>query len=162
MWWIGLGMAVVGSVAAHMILARVAPKQNTVVLAIAAELVVGLTLFVAAWSTFGLLSVEFASTVLIYGAICELYLFLFTLALSSVSANVLVRLATGPKNCADLDSSYDSHGMVEQRFARMEAARLIAREGNRFSITLRGRLIVKAYRGLRGVFRHVHETQTLR
>src|SRR5437588_6035442 len=111
MWWIGIGLAVTGSVLVHALLTRAAPKQNTVILAVIGGLVTGLPLIIWAWWMFGPLSTDFLSAVLIYAAICELYLFLFTLALSSVSANVLVRLIAGPQDRDELHSSYDSRIM---------------------------------------------------
>jgi hypothetical protein len=155
MWWIGVGMAIVGAVVAHAIFARVAPARNTVILSIVGALSVGLMLVAWAGWTFGPVSSDFVSAAVTYAAFCELYLFMFTLALSSVSANILVRLAAGPKDRSELDSSYDSRGMVEQRLARMQAAGLIVTRRDHLSLTFRGRAIVKAYRLLRSLFRHV-------
>lgn len=144
----------IASVLAHTILARVAPRRNTVMLYLAAGLIVGLTLIGWAGWTFGVLSIEFVSAALTYAAFCELYIFLFTLALSSVSANILVRLAAGPKDAVALDVSYDSPRMVEQRLTRMKGAGLIVWKTHGFRLTRRGAVIVKAYRLLRQLFRH--------
>lgn len=145
----------IGAVVAHAILARLTPTRNTVILSIVGALSVGVAFVAWAWWAFGALSIGFVSAAVTYAAFCELYLFMFTLALSSVSANILVRLAAGPKDRSELDSSYDSRGMVEQRLARMQAAGLIVTKRDQLSLTVRGRAIVKAYRQLRSIFRHV-------
>ena len=154
MWWIGVAVAATASLLAHAILTRALPGANAVVLFLAGGLMIGSALVAWAGSVLGIISIAFVAVTLTYAAWCELYVFLCTLALSSVSANILVRVAGASVDTGDLAVSYSSQDMVEQRLARMQAAGLIAGNADGFRLTRRGAIVVGAYRLLRAVFRH--------
>lgn len=154
MWGIGVIAAIASSILAHAILTRAAPRANAVLLFLAGGTTIGLALVAWAWHVFGLVSIPFVSAVVSYAALSELYVFLFTLALSSVSANIIVRLTAASPGAADLARSYSGVDMVQQRIARLQAAGLIVGTADGFVLTRRGTLVVAGYRMLRALFRH--------
>jgi hypothetical protein len=162
MWWVALGFTIVASVLAHALLTRLAPNRNTVFLFLLGGTAMGAALVAWNWRTFGLLSFETLVAALAYAAFCELYLFLFTLALASISANILARLATGPRIADELNQLYDSSGMVEQRLVRMAGSGLIELNGTNVRLTGCGTTVVHCYRALRRFFRHESAGKTLR
>jgi hypothetical protein len=154
MWAVAAALAVLTTLALHGVSTRLAPRLNSVVLFLTGALIVGMIL--AAWTgtAVGPLSIPSLAALLVYAASCELYVFLFTLVLSSVSANILVRLANGPLGLGELDVSYSSEAMVEQRLSRMEGAGFLVRAAGGLWLTRRGILVVSVYRLLRTIFRH--------
>lgn len=153
--WLGtVILCIAASVLVHAVLTRLSPKPNAVFLFLAGGVPIGMALCASAIVVYGLAAIEFASAILIYAAFCELYLFLFTLALSSISANILVRLLGGPRVQLELNEFYNNAAMVEARLARMQSAGLLRREGAGLQITPRGALVVRSYRFLRTLFRH--------
>src|SRR6266852_9130409 len=59
------------------------------------------------------------AAILLYALLCELYIFLFTLVLSSVSATMLIMLREGPVDAARISSACDPREMVNLRLERM-------------------------------------------
>lgn len=154
MWWKAVILGIVASVFLHAFLTRLAPTRNAVALFLAAGIVVGIALCGWMLEVYGPASIEFVSALLIYAAFCELYLFLFTLALTSVSANILVRLRDGPRDPAELDELYDDAAMVETRLLRMQAAGFVQRIESSLNVTSRGRRLLSGYHFSRSLFRH--------
>jgi hypothetical protein len=154
MWWLFVPLAMATSVLGHALLMRIAPGRNTVIAFLTSGILTGSALLMWAWLAFGVSSVAFVAAAAAYAAFCELYLFLFTLALSSVSANILARLTASSQCAGALDTTYDSRGMVLQRLERMKGAGLLTQAGDALWVTRRGRTIVTGYRALRRAFRH--------
>jgi hypothetical protein len=98
--------------------------------------------------------IETVAAVLAYAFACELYLFLFTLAGSSVSVGVLLALRRGGLTRSEVDVLCDSSEMVDVRIARLMAARLITASGAGLVITSRGRRLLKLFALLAGIFKH--------
>jgi hypothetical protein len=88
------------------------------------------------YGNFGL-APQFWAGVLVYGLCCELYVFLFTLAMSSISANLLVSLSRRAMTAAEIEQLYDSRAMVSSRIDRLVAVGLFERSGGSalFSVT---------------------------
>lgn len=89
-----------------------------------------------------------------YAFACELYLFLFTLAGTSVSVRLLLELRGGEQTRAELEEQCATAGMVEQRLDRLLRSGLLERDGKQFRATLRGRQVVALFRALKRFFRH--------
>lgn len=113
----------------------------------------GAALLWAASARYGLASLETAGAALVYGFLCELYIFLFTMTISSISSNVLVRLASQDMSIEEIAQRYDSRQMVRQRLERLAAADLLSRVGSTLTLTPKGRRFVRVFQALRGFFR---------
>lgn len=153
-WLLTISSSILAGIASHAIVTRLFPRGNAVLLFIASGGLVGIALTVWTIAAYGFFDIRTFSLILVYAAFCELYLFLFTLALSSVSANILVRLHDGSIPLQSLDAMYDSKHMVEQRVARMRRTRLLIEKNGYATTTEKGRLIILVYRSLRRFFRH--------
>ena len=84
---------------------------------------------------------------------CELYIFLFTLAMSSVSANILLRLRQGDLTDRELNAIYDSASMLDLRLSRLLQAQFVTQIDQQFEATARGRRLVGFFDLLRRLFR---------
>src|SRR5450759_1188454 len=71
------------------------------------------------------------AAILLYALLCELYIFCFTLVISSVSATMLILLRRGAVAASALANTYDPGGMVKLRLDRLIKHGFIAREGER-------------------------------
>jgi hypothetical protein len=98
--------------------------------------------------------VQILSSLLVYALICELYLFLFTLTISSVSANLLLALRRKALTEEELEEQYDSRKMVAQRLARLEAVGLLGRSGDTLRPTPSGLRATARWAAFRRFFRH--------
>jgi hypothetical protein len=98
--------------------------------------------------------IQILSSLLVYALICELYLFLFTLTISSVSANLLLALRRQALTEVELEEQYDSRKMVAQRLARLEALGLLGRNSDRLRPTLSGLRATARWSAFRRFFRH--------
>jgi len=86
-----------------------------------------------------------------YAFACELYLFLFTLAGSSVSVRLLRLLNDGPRRRTEMEAVLAPPKMVEERIARMKAVGLIEANG---AVSPRGRRLVARFLAWKRFFRH--------
>jgi hypothetical protein len=84
----------------------------------------------------------------------ELYLFLFTMVGSSVSARLLLLLRERNLSDADIAGLYEPRGMVERRMERLAAAGLLRHEGDRCRVTERGRRLANVFVAVKHFFRH--------
>ena len=103
---------------------------------------------------YGALAVQTLCAALVYAATCELYLFLFTMTISSISSNMLVRLSGGQLSRSEMDASYDSRAMVEQRLERLVSTGFLASQAGRLSPTEKGIKFVASMSALRRLFKH--------
>jgi hypothetical protein len=89
----------------------------------------------------------------LFGFLCELYLFLFTMISSSVSASLLRTLRRqGSLSIEEVERFYDSKGMVVKRLERMRRVGLLDPTGEK--VTARGRALVSVFGFLRRAFGH--------
>ena len=94
------------------------------------------------------------AAILIYALLCELYIFCFTLVLSSVSATMLIILRRGPVQASVLASVYDPQEMVKLRLERLLGTGFITRTSGRLSVTGKGKRLHRIFTGLRKFFGH--------
>jgi DNA-binding HxlR family transcriptional regulator len=92
-----------------------------------------------------------------YAFICELYIFLFTLVGSSVSASLLIRMRRGNISIAEIDRIYSSHSMVEERLETLKKHAFITRSPDGWTLTGKGKRVLVLFRTLRRIFRHAGE-----
>jgi hypothetical protein len=134
--------------------ARVAISMNIVVRFVLVGGLLGIAL--AWWLTlnYGLFAPQLWAGLLIYALFCELYVFLFGLAVTSISANLLVRLLHGKMTDEDIDRLYGSRGMVAARLDRLVAARLLIATSEGLELASKGARTVRIFGRLRRFFRH--------
>jgi len=97
------------------------------------------------------------ASVLLYAFLCELYLFCFTLVLSSVSVTLLIMLRRGPLAEPALKIAYDPQEMVELRLKRLIKQGFIVQQGERTAVTAAGLRLDRAFGALQRFF--CHETE---
>jgi hypothetical protein len=114
---------------------------------------VGCVLLLYTVRTFGFTVFAFAP-VLLYAFACELYIFCFTLVISSVSVTMLIMLRGGPIPASAMASVYDPGRMVELRLARLIKQGFVVQEGERFAVTPAGIRLHRTFTGLQRFFRH--------
>lgn len=113
----------------------------------------GLALVVFALTLLGF-SVSGFAAILLYALLCELYMFCFTLVISSVSVTMLILLRQGPIESAGLASTYDPHEMVQLRVGRLIDTGLVERNGGRLAVTVKGAKLHRTFNTLRRFFGH--------
>ena len=96
---------------------------------------------------------------LVYALGCELYIFLFTLIISSVSAIWLRRLYRGSIETAALAETYSPTWMVDTRLGRLVENGFLACEGERYGLTEKGRSLIRTFGRLRAIFGHEARAQ---
>ena len=154
MWLIYLLVALAVALLAHAVLSRAAPGVNTVVGFLSVGSVAGIGLLGVLASHYGATSMQTVSALALYAFLCELYIFLFTLAMSSISANLLVRLDRGGLTEQEIDRLYDSSKMVDERIGRLLATTLLKEEPSVLTPTPEGIRLLRILDRLRLFFRH--------
>jgi len=104
-------------------------------------------------ATLGLTIHAFAA-IFLYAFLCELYMFCFTLVISSVSVTMLIMLRRGVVEALVLTSTYDPRGMVTLRLDRLIKHGFIERKGERLVVTSRGMRLHQAFGALQRFFGH--------
>jgi hypothetical protein len=141
------------AVAAHAILARLDMPQNIVSRFLLAGIASGLMLI---WHSIRIagLGVSSLAGIALYAFLCELYIFLFTFVISSVSARILFSMLSGPLSAGDLEISYDASGMVAQRLTRLKETGLLRDFDGALRLTQKGRRLHRAFLALKRFFGH--------
>ena len=114
---------------------------------------VGIGLTIAAVSLYGLTVQGFAAIAL-YALLCELYMFSFTLVISSISATTLAMLRRGPVPLANLSAVYRPDEMVQLRVGRLLDTGFLSSESGRVILTAKGRKTHAAFSRLSRFFGH--------
>lgn len=94
------------------------------------------------------------AAILLYALLCELYIFLFTLVLSSVSATMLIMLRRAPVQASALASVYEPREMVNLRLDRLRKNGLVERASGHFCLTGKGERLHRMFSILRRFFGH--------
>ncbi len=137
----------------HATSCRLPRSRNSVIRFLIVGSTVGVVLIAVLTLVYGL-SPQLIAGVLIYAFLCELYIFLFTLAMSSISANLLLNLSYGSMTQQQIDHNYDSSLMLTKRVNRMVINGLIKDTGHEIRLTLRGRRLLQMLERLRTFFHH--------
>ncbi len=160
MWLFSSFTAITGTIALHAIAARLFSTKNRIVLFIFIGFPIGLALGITMGSHFGWFASQTFAALALFAFFCELYLFLFTFALASISANLLVTLRAGAMGQESIEKLYDSRGMVVTRFNRLVSTGLIQLsslgvEAEGYELTPRGERLLSTLNTLRRIFKHV-------
>lgn len=154
MWMTYALLAFLSALAAHAIVSRRWPGGNRVMQFLAVGGLAGLGLLAQLARYYGTLALQTAAGALSYAFLCELYLFLFTLALSSVSANLLARLGGGELTDGEIAALYDSEQMVRNRIERLVATGLLVASTPVLKVSVRGERLLAALGMMRRLFGH--------
>ena len=143
-----------GALVLHAVACRLALRTDRVIRFLVVGGGAGAILLFITTQRHGLSVPETVSAVLIYGFLCELYLFLFTMTISSISANLLVRLRSGGMTLPEIERRYDSRKMVRDRLDRLEGTGFLKYVGGRILLAKKGARFLSVFRCLRRFFRH--------
>jgi hypothetical protein len=143
----------VATVALHAIWCRLSERPSVVVKLVLVGGAVGLGMMAHLYAAYGL-STSLLAGVLVYALACELYVFFFTLILSSVSAIWLRRLHRGSIDRSALAEAYSPAWMVDSRVERLFDNDFLTRTESGFRLTEKGRKLIRTFTRLRGLFNH--------
>jgi hypothetical protein len=158
MWIAGTFLSLIIAVAGHGVLSRASLPLNGVTRFLIGGGLVGAGLVWWLIGHYGLTAPQTWAAALVYAFCCELYIFLFTFAMSSVTANLLGRLSRGGMTDGDIEQLYDSRHMVATRLDRMIAVGLIKETPSGLRLTAKGTRMVRIFHQLRQLFGHPQPT----
>ena len=154
MWAVLVVAAICLALSGHAAVSRLRLRADRVTRFLFVGSAAGLLLIGACAHQYGLLAIQTVAATLAYAFACELYIFLFTMTISSVSANLLVRLLKSPLSETEIERDHGGQAMVAARLDRLVEAGFLARRVERLSVTPKGLAFANGIRRLRGVFRH--------
>ena len=129
--WLGLSLAGFAlAVSLHAIFARIGGSLTIVLSFLSVGIPVAVLIALVALWMFGF-SDESIAAVLVYLALCESSIFLFTLAANGVSVSLMMRLETRPATAEALMELYSTRAMVERRIDQLQAGGFLTEEGGR-------------------------------
>jgi hypothetical protein len=125
----------------------------------------GIVAFVAfcvlAWAVFARYGPDLRAwaALCVYALAAELYVFLFTMIGSSITARLLIILRKRDMQLYEIDSAFPTSGMVDDRMRNLLANGFIRAEGaSTYTLAPKGRLLVMGFRPLRSFFRRRQPT----
>lgn len=153
-WLAMVSGSILTSLVLHAVACRLPLKSDRVIRFLVPGAGVGLLLMLSTTQRYGLFAIETVAAILVYALLCELYLFLFTMTISSISANLLVRLRSGNMTLSEIEQRYESRKMVRARLDRLEGTGFIRYDGGRILMAGKGVRLLSTFRSLRRFFRH--------
>lgn len=150
-------LAFVVAVTLHAVVCRLPLKLSVVLKYVLAGGLVGLGLTVWLVTTYGLTAPTLAGLVT-FALASELYVFCFTLILSSVSAIWLRRLYRGSIDTAALAEAYSPTWMVDVRIERLADNGFLTLTADGYRLTEKGRKLMHTFERLRRLFNHAPRT----
>jgi hypothetical protein len=152
--WILMPLAFLGlAVLLHGVATRLPLRLDVVRRFLLVGIPLGVALLVLSLQTLGFTPATFAA-ILLYAFLCELYIFCFTLVLSSVSVTVLILLLRGAVPLGALSARYDPRAMVTLRLDRLIQQGLVSRSEGRIAVTARGMRLHRTFTFLQRFFGH--------
>lgn len=97
------------------------------------------------------------TSMLIYFAACELYVFLFTLAANGVSISILDSLHAKKMGLNVLTSKHATDLMVERRIKQLEIGGLLIEENERLQLSKKGKKLVTLFLFFQNFFGHTQK-----
>ncbi len=152
--WLGLACSGFAFAALlHAIFARMRGSLTIVLSFLCIGIPVAVAIVSMALWLFGI-SDESIASILIYLALCETYIFLFTLAANGVSVSLMMRLRSHPMIADDLMKSYSTRAMVERRIDQLRDGGFLIESGGQIRLLERGEVLVRVFAIARSVFKH--------
>jgi hypothetical protein len=146
-------LAFLATVVLHAVACRLPIALSVVLKLVGVGGVVGLALAAVLLVLFGV-SIPTLAGLATYALACELYVFSFTLILSSVSAIWLRRLHRGSIETEALAEAYSPAWMVDTRLARLADNAFLDRTADGYRLTEKGRGLMETFKKLRRLFNH--------
>jgi uncharacterized membrane protein YeaQ/YmgE (transglycosylase-associated protein family) len=160
MWFVGALLGLMMAVVGHAALCRAPVPLNGVTRFLLIGSLVGACLVWWLVHRYGATAAQTWAAAVVYAFCCELYIFLFTFAMSSITANLLANLSRSDMSDADIEQLYDSRHMVATRLDRLVAVGLVDEGPTGLRLTTEGARMVRTFRRLRGLFRHPQPAYT--
>jgi hypothetical protein len=154
MWFFGAMLGLLVAVIAHAGFCRASVPLNGVTRFLITGGLTGACLVWWLFNRYGLTAPQTWAGAAVYGFCCELYIFLFTFAMSSITANLLTKLSQRDMTDRDIEQLYDSRHMVTTRLDRLVAVGLIDEHPTGLRLTTKGTRMVRIFDRLRVAFRH--------
>jgi hypothetical protein len=142
------------AIAGHAVLCRLRLPFGAVGHFLLAGLVSGAGLAWLACRHYGAWTPATVSALVAFAFLCELYLFLFTLAIASVSSTLLQTLGDRRLSEKEVIARYDAEGMVTTRIGRLLATGLLSESEGDLRVTRTGARLVTAFLRLKTFFGH--------
>lgn len=120
---------------------------------------VGLFLIAFLGFYYGYILPNALTALLCYSLLCEVYIFLFSAVLSSISLNLLLRLERGGGTADSISQSFDGESMVVRRIDRMIQADLLQAQGTGAILSPKGKRIFGILTLLRKFFKHPQDNE---
>jgi hypothetical protein len=158
MWFVGALFGLIIAAMGHAGLCRASMPLNVVTRFLIAGALVAACLVWWLLSRFGATAPQTWAGAAVYVFGCELYVFLFTFAMSSVTANLIARLSRYDMTDSDIEKLYDSRHMVATRLDRLVTVGLIEDLPSGLRLTTEGTRMVRIFRWLRDFFGHPQPT----
>src|SRR6266511_2997788 len=154
MWFVGALVRLLIAIVWHSGLCRLPIRLTGVTRFLITGGLVGACLVWWLFNRYGLTAPQTWAGAVVYAFCCELYVFLFTFAMSSVTANLIARLSRYDMTDSDIEKFYDSRHMVATRLARLVTVGLIEDLPSGLRLTTEGARMVRTFRWLRDFFGH--------
>jgi hypothetical protein len=153
MWLVLAVVALVAAVAGHSCVCHSGLSGNIVLKFLVVGVICGAALTVVLMLVNGLGMTTLAA-LLMYALGCELYIFVFTLVSSSVSASLLVRLRSSPAREDEIEERYSAKYMVNARIDKLVKNGLLVPESNGYALSPAGERLHRVFERLRTFFGH--------
>jgi hypothetical protein len=154
MWFVGTVLGLTMAVIGHAGFCRAPVPLNVVTRFLVIGGLVGICLVWWLLNRYGATAPQTWAGVVVYAFCCELYIFLFTFAMSSVTANLVANLSRRDMSDADIEQLYDSRHMVATRLDRLVVVGLVDERPSGLRLTTEGARMVRTFHRLGGFFRH--------
>jgi hypothetical protein len=154
MWFVGTLLGLIFAVVGHAVLCRAPIPLNRVTRFLLVGGLVGVCLVWWLVYRYGVAAPQAWAGAAVYAFCCELYVFLFTFAMSSVTANLLAKLSRHDMTDQEIEQLYDSRQMVATRLDRLVAVGLVDEGPGGLSLSPEGTRLVRTFRRVRGLFLH--------
>jgi hypothetical protein len=153
-WLSGALLYFLAAVVLHAVVCRVPMRINIVLRFVAIGGLLGLGWIWLLHDAYQFGEPGFWAGLLIYALSCEVYVFLFTLVIGSISANLLVSLRSRDMTDLDIDQLYDSRKMVSARLDRLVSTRFLSETPTGLKLSEKGVRTLRVFNMLKNVFRH--------
>ncbi|MCC7368889.1 MAG: hypothetical protein IT306_10730 [Chloroflexi bacterium] len=152
--WLVLSLgAFLLAIGCHLVVVRLPLPISNVIRYVVGGGAVGVLLALALLVLYGISS-EVVAGLALFAFLSELYIFLFTLVISSVTVSMLLRLRQGPLPEAVLTEEAQSSAMVAMRLEQLERNGFIRTEGGRYVPLSSAQRLTAAFVALRTILGH--------
>jgi hypothetical protein len=154
MWFVGALLGLIIAAVGHAVICRAPMPLNVVTRFLLIGGLVGICLVWWLLNGWGATAPQTWAGAMVYAFCCELYIFLFTFAMSSITANLMGRLSRCNMTDADIEELYDSRHMVATRLDRLVVIGLVDEGPAGLRLTTEGARLARIFRRLRRLFGH--------